>query len=298
MAAVLAIRPPSAILAPMQPGARPFGASGPPVPVIGQGTWNMENDRAASVAALRRGLDAGLRHIDTAEMYGNGAVEELVGEAIAGRRDELFVVSKVLPHNACSRGTVRACEQSLRRLRTDHLDCYLLHWPGSYPLAETIAAFEELVDAGKIRSYGVSNFDEQELDEAIDLAGEGRIACNQLLYHLQERAIEHAVLPRCRQRGVAVVAYSPFGSGRFPGAASPGGRVLAELAAGHQASVRQIALAFLLREPGVLTIPKASRMEHVDDNAAAAALSLSEAEIARIDGAFPRGRRRRGVPTL
>jgi diketogulonate reductase-like aldo/keto reductase len=196
---------------------RAFGKSGALVPVIGQGTWQMEDDdRASCVAALRRGLDLGMTHVDTAELYGRGVVEELVAEAIEGRRDEIFLVSKVLPHNASREGTVQACERSLRRLKTDRLDCYLLHWPGDHPLAGTIRAFEDLLAAGKIRSFGVSNFDEGELREAIAIAGEGAIACNQVLYHLQERAIEHAVLPFCEAHGITVVGYSPFGSGRFP----------------------------------------------------------------------------------
>ena len=186
------------------------------VPVTGQGTWNMERDDArTAVEALRRGLDAGATHVDTAEMYGAGRVEELVGEAIRGRRDEVFLVSKVLPRNASRRGTVAACERSLARLRTDHVDCYLLHWPGSHPLEDTLEAFAELESAGKIRAFGVSNFDERELAEAVSIAGDGRIACNQVLYHLGQRRIEHAVVPFCETRGVSVVGYSPFGSGGF-----------------------------------------------------------------------------------
>jgi len=278
---------------------RIFGPTGKQVSVIGQGTWNMErDDRRAAIAALRRGLDLGMSHIDTAEMYGDGRVEELVAEAIEGRRGEVFLVSKVLPQNASRRGTVEACERSLRRLRTDHLDCYLLHWPGRHPLRDTIAAFEELRAAGKIRAWGLSNFDEEELAEAIRIAGEGKIACNQVLYHLEERAIEHAVIPICDEHGIAVVAYSPFGSGDFPSPASAGGRVLAGIAAAHGATPRQIALAFLLRYPSLFAIPKAARAEHAEDNAAAAEIELTEDDLRQIDEAFPRGRRRRGVPTL
>jgi diketogulonate reductase-like aldo/keto reductase len=276
-----------------------FGAAGKQVAVIGQGTWNMEkDDRRAAVEALRRGLDLGMTHVDTAEMYGDGKVEELVGEAIADRRDGVFLVSKVLPTNASRRGTIQACERSLRRLRTDWLDCYLLHWPGSHPLRDTLAAFEELREAGKIRSWGLSNFDEEELTEAIGIAGEGKIACNQVLYHLKERAIEHAVMPFCEQHGIAVVAYSPFGSGDFPRPGSPGGRVLAEIAEDHGATPHQIALAFLLRRPSLFAIPKASRSAHAEENAAAAEIRLSEEEVGKIDEAFPRGSRRRGVPTI
>ena len=276
---------------------RPFGAAS--VATVGQGTWQMERDsRAQAIAALRRGLDAGASHVDTAEMYGDGRVEELIAEAIAGRRDEVFLVSKVLPENASRRATLRACEASLRRLRTDHLDAYLLHWPGSHPLAETIEAFEELTRAGKIRAWGLSNFDEKELAEALALAGAGRIACNQVLYHLEERAIEHAVLPFCARHGIALVAYSPFGSGRFPGPRSRGGRVLAELAAARGVTPRQLALAFLLREPEVLVIPKAASAEHAAENAAAAELALGPDDVARLERAFPRGPLRRGVPVL
>jgi diketogulonate reductase-like aldo/keto reductase len=194
-----------------------FGKGGPAVSRIGQGTWNIERaPRTEAIAALRRGLDLGLSHLDTAEMYGDGRAEEISGEAVAGRRDEVFLVSKVLPHNASKAGTRKACEQSLRRLKTDRLDCYLLHWRGSYPLAETFAAFEELRAEGKIMSWGVSNFDVGDLDEALRIAGSGRIACNQVLYHLRERAIEHAVMPWCEHNGVAVTAYSPFGQDDFP----------------------------------------------------------------------------------
>ena len=277
----------------------PFGPTGAALPVIGHGTWQMEaDDRRAAIAALRRGLDLGLTHVDTAEMYGAGGVEELVGEAIAGRRDDVYLVSKVLPRNASRAGTVAACEASLRRLRTDRLDCYLLHWPGTHPLADTIAAFEQLVVDGKIRAWGVSNFDVAELATALRIAGPGRIACNQVLYHLEERAIEHEVLPWCERNGVAVVGYSPFGSGHFPAAASAGGRVLRAIAKARGATPRQVALRFLVRRPSLFTIPKAARLEHVIDNAGAGALELSEHELARIDAAFPRGRRRRGVPTL
>lgn len=277
----------------------PFGSTGRQVSIVGQGTWNLERaDRARAIAALRRGLDLGMTHVDTAEMYGNGEVERIVGEAIHGRRDEVFLVSKVLPTNASRRGTVAACERSLRRLRVERLDCHLLHWPGRHPIADTIAAFEELVAAGKIDSWGVSNFDENQLAEVIAAAGEGRCACNQVLHHLQERAIEHAVLPFCRQHEIAVVAYSPFGGeGGFVRPDSRGGRALAEIAAAHGATPRQLALAFLLRQ-GVFAIPKSAWGQHVEANAHAGELELTQAEVAMIDGAFPRGRRRSGVPVL
>ena len=273
---------------------RPFGSRGVQVPVLGQGTWNMEgDDRAGCIAALRRGLDLGLTHVDTAELYGAGKVEELVGEALAGRRDEVFLVSKVLPSNASYAGTKKACERSLKRLRTDRLDGYLLHWPGSHPLAETLRAFAELRDEGKIRSFGVSNFDEGELDEAVRLAGEGALACNQVLYHLQERAIEHAVLPSCARHGVAMVGYSPFGSGRFPAHNA----ALDRIAKKHGATPRQIALAFLTRGEGTFAIPKASTVAHVEDNAGATKVRLDDDDVQALDGAFPRGRAR-GLPTL
>ena len=269
---------------------RPFGLTRTDVPVIGQGTWYIEESRrAAAVAALRAGLDTGMTHIDTAELYGSGAAEEIVAEAIAGRRDSVFLVSKVLPQNASRRGTIAACEQSLRRLKTDRLDCYLLHWRGRYPLADTIDAFDELQNAGKIRSWGVSNFDEDDLMEAEAIAGVGKIACNQVLYHLEERGIEHAVIPWCEERGVAVVGYSPFGHGHFPGPNTDGGRVLAAIATAHGATARQVALAFLVRQPALFTIPKAADAGHAVENAAAGGLRLNDDEIARIDAAFPVG---------
>jgi diketogulonate reductase-like aldo/keto reductase len=275
-----------------------FGSNNPDVSVIGQGTWYLDrSDRKAAVAALRRGIETGMTHIDTAEMYGDA--ELVIADAIAGLpREKLFLVSKVLPSNASRRGTITACERSLKRLKTDHLDCYLLHWRGSYPFEETVAAFDELVAAGKIRSWGVSNFDSDDLDELLDVAGEGKIACNQVLYHLQERAIEHAVIPWCEQHGTAVVAYSPFGHDDFPSARSKGGEVLQTIAEAHKATPRQIALAFLTRVPSVLAIPKASSAEHAAQNAAAGDLKLSDAEIAALDKAFPRGPKPRGLPML
>jgi diketogulonate reductase-like aldo/keto reductase len=274
-----------------------FGSGGPQVPVIGQGTWYIDRgDRKSAVAALQRGIDLGMTHIDTAEMYGDA--ELVIADAIAGRRDEIFLVSKVLPSNASRRGTVTACERSLKRLKTDWLDCYLLHWRGSYTLSETVAAFEQLVGAGKIRSWGVSNFDADDLDEMLAVAGEGKIACNQVLYHLQERAIEHAVIPWCEAHGTAVVAYSPFGHNDFPQPRSKAGEVLQAIAKAHGASPRQIALAFLTRQSSVFAIPKASTAEHAADNAAAGELTLSRDEIAALDKAFPRGPKPRSLPML
>lgn len=272
---------------------RGFGPTATRVPVIGQGTWRIDAD---AVAVLRAGLDAGLNHIDTAEMY-DGA-EAIVAEAIEGRREAVFLVSKVLPGNASRAGVVEACERSLKRLRTDRLDSYLLHWPGRHPLAETIAGFEALRASGKILSWGVSNFDVDDLDEALTIAGPGVIACNQVLYHLKERTIEHAVIPWCRRNGVAIVAYSPFGSGDFPDPESAGGRVLAGIARGHGTSPRSVALAFLTRMEGTFTIPKTGRASRAIENASAGSLMLSEAEVAALDDAFPRGPRPRGLPML
>ncbi len=269
---------------------RRFGPLTVEVPTIGIGTWQMEDDDpAAATAAIHRALELGATHVDTAEMYGAGRVEELVGAALAGRRDRAFLVSKVLPKNASRDGTIRACERSLRRLGTDHLDGYLLHWRGEHPLAETIAGFETLREQGKIRAWGVSNFDAGDLADALAIAGPGRIACNQVLYHLGERTIEHAVVPWCQAHDVAVVGYSPFGSGDFPEPSSPGGRVLAEVARTVGASARQVALAFLLRDGGFV-IPKASQAAHVADNTGAAAIALDDVVVAQLDRAFPRGR--------
>jgi diketogulonate reductase-like aldo/keto reductase len=275
---------------------RKFG-NGPSVSVIGQGTWYLDRgDRKAAVAALRRGIELGMTHIDTAEMYGDA--ELVIADAIEGRRDEVFLVSKVLPSNASRRGTITACERSLKRLNTDRLDCYLLHWRGSYPLSETVAAFDDLVRAGKIRSWGVSNFDADDLDELLGVAGEGKIACNQVLYHLKERAIEHAVIPWCERHGVAVVAYSPFGHNDFPAPRSKPGEVLDKIARTHGATARQVALAFLTRNESVFTIPKAATAEHAADNAAAGKLTLGDSEIDALDKAFPRGAKPHGLPML
>jgi diketogulonate reductase-like aldo/keto reductase len=274
-----------------------FGHHGPDVSVIGQGTWYLDRgDRKAAVAALRRGIELGMTHIDTAEMYGDA--ELVIADAIAGQRDELFLVSKVLPSNASRRGTITACERSLKRLKTDHLDCYLLHWRGSYPLQDTVAAFEELVASGKIRSWGVSNFDADDLGEILEVSDKGRIACNQVLYHLQERAIEHAVIPWCEKHGVAVVAYSPFGHNDFPSPRSKGGEVLQKIAEAHNATPRQVALAFLTRAASLFAIPKASSAEHAAENAAAGDLVLSASEIEALDKTFPRGPKPRSLPML
>jgi diketogulonate reductase-like aldo/keto reductase len=270
---------------------RAFGPARSGVSVIGQGTWNIElADRAEAIRALQRGIDFGMTHIDTAEMYGSGRAEALTADAIAGRREQVFLVSKVLPSNASRKGTLAACERSLKHLKTDYLDCYLLHWRGGYELEDTFAAFEELKAAGKIRSWGVSNFDTDDLEEALDVAGKGRIACNQVLYHLRERAIEHAVIPWCERNGVAVVAYSPFGQMASPSPASPGGKVLAEIAKAHGVTPRQVELAFLTRKECLFAIPKASKAAHAEENAGSGDLVLTASEIDAIDRAFPRGR--------
>lgn len=262
---------------------RPFGDPSRLVPVMGQGTWMMErDDRASAIAAIRRGIDLGMTHLDTAEMYGSGKVEEIVGEAIRGLRDKVFLVSKVLPSNASYAGARRACERSLKLLGSEALDCYLLHWPGSHPLEETFRAFESLLKEGKIRSYGVSNFDVPGMEEAAKLSS--KIACNQVLYNLEERTIEHALLPWCEKRGVAVVAYSPIGAQGFRSS-----KVLEEIASARRVTPRQVALAFLIRRRSVLAIPKSSVVKHVEENAAAAELTLTEDDVRRIDAAHPRG---------
>jgi diketogulonate reductase-like aldo/keto reductase len=278
---------------------REFGSTGRQVAAVGQGSWRAEEaGAAAAIASLRRGLDLGLTHIDTAEMYGAGAAETLIGKALTGRRDEVFLVSKVLPSNASRRGTIAACERSLARLKTDRLDCYLLHWRGSHPLGETIAAFDSLVGSGKILSWGVSNFDVDDLEEVASIAGAAHPACNQVLYHLRERAIEHGVLPWCEKHGTAVVAYTPFGetpaifTGRGPQA-----EALHTIAAAHGATARQVALAFLLRHRHTFVIPKAAAALHVEENAGAGSLQLNDAELKRIDAAFPRGKPR-GLPMI
>ncbi|HTY55458.1 MAG TPA: aldo/keto reductase [Candidatus Binataceae bacterium] len=281
--------------------SRPFGPNKREVPVIGQGTWYTERrDFSSAAAALRRGIDLGMTHIDTAEMYGNGSAEVVIAEAISGRRDEIFLVSKVLPQNASRTGTIKACERSLARLQTDHLDCYLLHWrANSHPLEDTLAAFEQLRVEGKILSWGVSNFDVADLEEVHALVGPGRLACNQVLYHLNERAIEHRVLPWCEKHNVAVVGYSPFGhSAQFAQRHTPGSEVLRQIASAHGVSPHQVALRFLVRNPPLFTIPKASNAEHAADNAGAGKLELSSSELASIDRAFPLSKRPLGLPML
>jgi diketogulonate reductase-like aldo/keto reductase len=273
----------------MTKSRRRFGPMRDEVPIVGQGTWQMAEGRhrGDEVAALRAGIARRLTHIDTAEMYGSGAAEELIAEAIRDiPRRELFIVSKVLPHNASHAGTLRACERTLRRLGTDHLDVYLLHWRGGVPLAETLGALEELVDQGKIRALGVSNFDVSDLEEALALLRKHPIACNQVLYHLGERHIDAELVPYCARHDIAVVGYSPFGHGRFPSPSRAGGRALAAVAARHGATPRQVALAFLARTPPLFTIPKASTPAHAEENAGALHLALAAEDLAELDAAF------------
>ena len=259
------------------------------MPVIGQGTWMIEGDAAKerrAVETLRAGLDLGMTHIDTAEMYGNGRAEELVAEAITGRREQVFVASKVLPQNASYQGTIAACERSLRRLRTTWIDLYMLHWSGSHPIGETMRAMERLVDSGKIRYFGVSNFDVEELQEAEHSLTGGRIACNQVLYHLKERGIERRLIPYCKQRGIPVVAYSPFGQRAFPRPNTEGGRVLETVGARHQRTSRQVALNWVTRDENVFAIPKTAHPDRVRENAGGAGWYLTSEDLEAIDRAF------------
>jgi diketogulonate reductase-like aldo/keto reductase len=259
--------------------------SGELVPAFGQGTWHMgENRRRAAeeAAALRLGIDLGLTLIDTAEMYGSGAAEEIVAEAATGLRDRLFIVSKVLPYNASQKGVVDACERSLKRLKTDRIDLYLLHWRGSVPLAETLAGFARLQRDGKIRGHGVSNFSIDDMQEWVALAGGETVAANQILYNLTRRGPEWELIPWCRQRGIAVMAYTPIEQGRMLH-----NKALVEVAARHGATAAQIALAWLLRQDGMIVIPKASRQEHVRENRKALDVELTPDDLAALDRAFP-----------
>lgn len=255
------------------------------MPTLGLGTWMMgehRRDRDTELAALGLGLDLGIGLIDTAEMYGEGGAEELVGEAISGRRDRIFIVSKVYPHNASRRGAIAACKRSLKRLRTDQLDLYLLHWRGDIPLAETVGAFETLRREGLIREWGVSNFDRADMEELFGLPDGARCAANQVLYHLGCRGVEWDVLPFCRKHRVAVMAYSPVGRGKLLR-----DRHLKAVAAELGVSPAQLALAWLLAQPGVNAIPKAASEAHVRDNRAAADLRLPRAVVDKLDRTFP-----------
>jgi diketogulonate reductase-like aldo/keto reductase len=259
--------------------------SGDRVPVLGLGTWRMgehRSERAAEVAAIRLGLDLGITLIDTAEMYGNGGAEEVIAEAIAGKRDGLIIVSKVYPHNASRAGVIAACERSLKRLRTDRLDLYLLHWRGSVPLAETVAAFEALRKDGKIRNWGVSNFDTGDMDELAALGKGGNCASNQVLYHLGSRGIEWQLLETCKKAKVMVMAYSPLGQG--PLLRKP---ALKTIAGKHGVDPSAIALAWVLRQPGVIAIPKAVKPDHMRANLKALEVKLDADDLKALDVAFP-----------
>jgi diketogulonate reductase-like aldo/keto reductase len=259
--------------------------SGEAVPVLGQGTWYMGDEparRADEIASLRLGIDLGMTLIDTAEMYGNGASEKLVGAAIAGRRNDVFLVSKVLPSNASRAATIAACENSLRRLGTDHIDLYLLHWRGRVPFADTIAAFEALQDAGKIRHWGVSNMDVEDMQEVLNAHGGASVATNQVLYNLTRRGIEYDLLPQSQARGLPLMAYSPIEQGRLADYPE-----VQDIADRHGVTSAQVALAWVLRQQGVIAIPKASSPDHVRDNHAALNLQLNTADLAELDDAFP-----------
>ena len=259
--------------------------TGEKIPVLGLGTWRMgerTSERAAEVAAVKLGLELGIRLVDTAEMYGEGVAEEIVGEAMGRLRDEIYLVSKVYPHNASRKGAVAACERSLKRLKTDRLDLYLLHWRGSHPLAETVEAFEALKKAGKIKNWGVSNLDADDLDELAGVANGGNCTSDQVLYHLGSRGIEWQLLPKCQKAKVMVMAYSPLGQG--PLLRKP---ALAKIAAKHGCDPAAVALAWVLRHPGVVTIPKATQPEHIRANIKAVDVKLDAEDLAALDAAFP-----------
>jgi diketogulonate reductase-like aldo/keto reductase len=258
--------------------------SGVAVPVLGQGTWGMGETpamRRSEIDALQAGLDLGMRLIDTAEMYGDGAAEEVVGQALAGRRDDCFLVTKVYPHNASRKGTIAACERSLRRLGTDRIDLYLLHWRGQVPLAETVAAFGELMQAGKIRHWGVSNFDVADMEELLGVPGGAAVSTNQVLYNLARRGIEYDLLPWCAQHALPVMAYSPLEQTRLLD-----DEALGRIAAAHAATPAQIALAWVLRQDRVIAIPKAGSVAHVRQNHLALELALGGGELAELDRVF------------
>jgi len=259
--------------------------NGDQVPVLGMGTWRMgENTsrRAAEIKALQAGIDLGMTLIDTAEMYGNGDSEEVVGEAIRGRRQDVYLVSKVLPSNASRAGTIAACEASLKRLGTDHIDLYLLHWRGGFKLAETLNGFLDLVKAGKIGAFGVSNFDLKDMNEWLALPGADHTVADQVQYNLDSRGIEFDLLPWTQRQSIAVMAYCPLAQGDIPKA---GG--LQQVAKRHQATTAQIMLAWCLRQPNVLAVPKSSNPQRITENAEAAEIELSVEDIAALDGDFP-----------
>ena len=270
--------------------------SGRSVPALSLGTWHIGEDRRRhdeEVAALKLGLDLGMTLIDTAEMYASGGAETVVRDAVAGRRDEVFIVSKVLPSNASRANTLRACEASLRRMNIDHIDLYLLHWRGGVPLAETVEAFEALKAGGKIGGWGVSNFDVDDMDELARLPAGARVQTNQVLYNLASRGIEFDLLPMQAAAGVPVMAYSPVGQGDLGR-----DRRLAGIAARHGATPAQIALAWTLRNDHVIAIPKAVASDHVRQNRAAADMRLTAEDLAELDAAFPPPNRRRPLEMI
>jgi diketogulonate reductase-like aldo/keto reductase len=270
--------------------------SGETVPQLGQGTWRMGESAGArkeEIAALKLGLDLGMTLIDTAEMYGNGGAEEVVAEAVRGRRDECFIVSKVLPDNSTRAGTVAACARSLKRLKTDRIDLYLLHWHGGPKLKETLAGFEELIEAGAIRYWGVSNFDVGDMEELFGLSGGDSCASNQVLYNLRRRGIEAGLLPWCRERAIPIMAYSPFEQGRLLR-----DRVLTGVAIRHRATTAQIALAWILRHGDMMVIPKTSTATRVQENRAALDIELTERDLAELAKAFPAPKRQRPLELL
>ncbi|WP_148685263.1 aldo/keto reductase [Candidatus Nitrosocosmicus hydrocola] len=270
-----------------------FGWTDVDVSAMGQGTWMIEGDNELqrnefAIKSLQLGLDLGMTHIDTAEMYGNGIVERLVGQAINGRREEVFLASKVLPSNASYDGTLRACKRSLRRLKTNWLDLYLLHWPSlEYPIHETMHAMEKLVKEGLVRFIGVSNFNVEELKKAESALQDESIACNQVLYHLNSRGIERKLLPYCNSKKIALVGYSPFGHGNFPSPNSNKGQLLAEIAGRHHKTLHQVALNFMVNHTKIFTIPKANNLDHVKENSESICWSLTADEIADINRLFP-----------
>lgn len=270
---------------------KPFARTGESLPVIGQGTWDIPESGARleeAVRALQRGVELGMTHVDTAEMYGSGKVEEILGRALRGiPREKLFLTSKVLPANASYDGTIRACERSLKRMGLEYLDLYLLHWPGSHPIEETMRALEALVAQGKTRFIGVSNFDVDQVREAQSYLRNVPLASDQVLYHVKERGPEAHLLPYCRSERIALVGYTPFGRGRFPREEAEPGGVLGRIAARHGKTVRQVLLNFLTRDPAAFAIPKASRLEHVEENAGAAGWNLEPEDVRAIDEAFP-----------
>ncbi|MGV1756259.1 aldo/keto reductase [Rhizobium sp. A22-96] len=270
--------------------------SGIAVPALGQGTWNMGDDASRArdeITSLKTGLDLGMTLIDTAEMYADGGSEEVVGQAIEGRRDEVFLVSKVYPANASLKGAVEACERSLRRLKTDRIDLYLLHWRGNHPLEETVEAFEKLKAAGKIEAWGVSNFDVDDMDELLAVPNGGNVAANQVLYNLARRGIEYDLLPWCQERSIPIMAYSPIEQGRLLDHSD-----LIHIAKTYQATPAQVALAFLLERDGVMAIPKSSNPQRIEENRGCIDLDITDEDWAVLDAAFPPPSRKKSLDML